>query len=640
MQTIIMITFSVLSIVIILITGLLLYVRFSDQARQKEVDSTTETIRQTRETMEDYLMRMRQISDTVYYSVVKENDFSNKTQDIHNGMNILYEGNKDNLNSIAIYNNYGSLMVAEPVATQKEDPDVTHQAWFKQAMDEMENTHFSTPHIQNLFDNGNMRYDWVISLSRAVELDVDGQTQLGVLLVDMDYYRISHMMEQLNAQNNEKYYYLCDSQGNIIYHPDQIQINKGITKENNIAVANYKEGVHEEKFNGEKRKVIVNDISYTGWKLVGVVPASTFTQDMLQTGLFFGLFMVLMAMVLVAINRLISLKISRPLQQLNASVVKYETGEKPEIYMGGSSEIRHLAQSIQQSYEQIDVLMQEIIVEHNERRKSELDVLQSQINPHFLYNTLESITWMIEGEQNDKAVFMITQLAKLFRISLSKGRSVITVRDELQHAKSYINIQNERYKDAVTVEFNIDDSLYDYCIVKLVLQPILENAFNYALRDQEDEGLIVISGKLLDGNLEFAVKDNGMGMTEEQVQLILTDSIQAHKKGSGVGLVNVNKRLKLFFGAEYGLAVESKPDEGTMVTLKLPAIAYTEENRVILEQGYKFGGEEIIDGKKVGPDGGLGAEQTSEPVNPNQTTAVQKNSSPDDHPNGGDADEK
>ena len=602
MQSIIMMTFSVLSILIILITGLLLYLRFSDLSRQKEVDSTIETVRQTKETMEDYLMQMRQISDTVYYNVVKENDFSTQTQDISTGMNILYEGNKDNLSSIAIYNNYGSLVMAEPVALQKENPDITNQAWFKQAMGEMENVHFSTPHVQNLFDSGNMSYEWVISLSRAVDLDIEGQTQLGVLLVDMDYYRISHMMEQLNAQNSTKYYYLTDSQGQIIYHPDKVQINKGITAENNKAIASYKEGTYDEKFKGERRKVIVNDISYTGWKLVGVVPASTFTQDMLQTGLFFGLYMVLMAMVLVVINRMISLKISRPLQQLNDSVMKYETGEKPEIYLGGSSEIRHLSQSIQQSYEQIDILMKEIIVEHNERRKSELDVLQSQINPHFLYNTLESITWMIEGEQNDKAVFMITQLAKLFRISLSKGRSVITIADELQHAQSYMNIQNQRYKDAVTVTFAVDPELNGYCIVKLVLQPILENSLNYALRDSEDEGEIVVAGKLEDGAIILTVTDNGMGMSEQQVQLILTDSLDAHKKGSGVGLVNVDKRIKLFFGEEYGLTIESALDEGTSVAIKIPAILYTEENRMVLEQGYKFGGEDIIDGKKGDAD--------------------------------------
>ena len=145
--------------------------------------------------------------------------------------------------------------------------------------------------------------------------------------------------------------------------------------------------------------------------------------------------------------------------KLNASVLEYEAGEKPEVYIGGAEEIRYLGYSIQKSYEQIDELMKEIIIEQNERRKSELDALQSQINPHFLYNTLDSITWMIEDGRNDEAAFMISQLAKLFRISLSKGHTVINIRDELQHARSYMNIQKIRYKNAFSVTFDVDDSL-------------------------------------------------------------------------------------------------------------------------------------------------------------------------------------
>lgn len=597
MQSILMLTFSVLSVLIILITGVLLYQRFSAISRQKEVASTQEMIGQTKEAMDDYLMRMRQISDTAYYNVVKENDFSNQMQTIHSGMNILYEGNKDDLASIAIYNNFGSLVLAEPVASQKEDPDVTNQEWYQQALSEMENIHFSTPHIQNLFDNGTMRYEWVISLARAVELNNSGESQLGVLLVDMDYYKISHMLEQLNSQSSKKYYYLCDSAGNIIYHPKQVQISKKIVPENNSAIVHYQEGVHDEYFQGAARKVLVSDISYTGWKLVGVIPAATFTQDTFQTGLFIALYVVLMAMVLVVINRMISLRISRPLQKLNASVMEYEAGagEKPAIYLGGSTEIRHLGQSIQQSYEQIDQLMKEIILEHNERRKSELDVLQSQINPHFLYNTLESITWMIEGEENDRAVFMITQLAKLFRISLSKGRTIIPVADELQHAKSYMNIQKQRYKEAIAVTFEVEPALNQLCIVKLVLQPILENSLNYALKGLDDSGEIKVVGRLVAGDIVLTVTDNGIGIAPDEIDLLLTDRPEAHKKGSGVGLVNVHKRIQLFFGKEYGVTITSKLDEGTTVTIKIPAIPYTEENRQILEQGYNFGGEAMIE---------------------------------------------
>ena len=155
---------------------------------------------------------MRQISDAVYYNVIKENDFDRNRQDIQRGMNLLYEANKGNLRSIAIYNNYGSLIAAEPVAAQKEDPDVTSRNWYQQAVEEMENMHFSTPHIQNLFNDTTYRYYWVISLSRAVELTNQGGAQTGVLLVDMEFSSISRMMNQINDINNGQYYYLCDSE--------------------------------------------------------------------------------------------------------------------------------------------------------------------------------------------------------------------------------------------------------------------------------------------------------------------------------------------------------------------------------------------------------------------------------------------
>ena len=536
---------------------------------------------------------MRQISDAVYYNVVKENDFHDAREEIQKGMNLLYEANRDKLRTIAIYNSDGSLMAAEPVATQKEDPDVTRQEWYQSAMEEMENIHFSTPHIQNLFEDSTFRYYWVISSSRVVELTENRDSQMGVLLVDMDFSSISRMMNQINEVGNGQYYYLCNSDGDIIYHPRQIQISDGISRENSIKAASYKDGVYDETFEGTQRKVIVNTISYTGWKLVGVIPYSIFTHEMLNIRYFIAMVTLLMAMMLTIINRVVAERISRPIRKLNHSVMEYEAGKKPEIYIGGSWEIRHLGYSIQSSYEKSEKLMQEIVWEQNERRKSELDALQSQINPHFLYNALDSITWMIEGERNDEAAFMISQLAKLFRISLSKGHTIISVKDELQHAQSYMNIQRVRYKDAFSVTFDVEPELEKYCAVKLTLQPILENAINYGVDPMDDCGEIRVCVRKEGELLVLSVEDNGIGMSEEEVELLLTDNNRVPKHGSGVGLINIHNRLQILFGKEYGLVIESEPDEGTRVSIQIPAILYTEENRKILEKGYLFSKEEI-----------------------------------------------
>lgn len=602
-QSTLMTVFSLISVLTMLLMGVLMYMRFSMLSRQETIESSRKLMEQTGESMEDYLVNMRQISDAVYYNVVKENDFYDEKEDIQRGMNLLYEANRDKLRTIAIYNRDGSLVAAEPVASQKEDPDVTRQEWYQKAVDKMENIHFSIPHIQNLFDDNSFRYYWVISSSRAVELTENRNSQTGVLLVDMDFSSISRMMKQINEVSNGQYYYLCDNNGQIIYHPRQIQISDGISKENSVEAASYKDGVYDEEFEGIRRKVIVNTISYTGWKLVGVIPYSLFSHEMINIRYFIGMVILLMAMMLIIINRVVTQRISRPILKLNNSVMEYEAGKKPEIYIGGSSEIRHLGYSIQSSYEKSEKLMQEIVWEQNERRKSELDALQSQINPHFLYNALDSITWMIEGERNDEAAFMISQLAKLFRISLSKGHTIISVRDELQHAKSYMNIQRIRYKDAFSVTFDVDPELEEYCAVKLTLQPILENSINYGVDPMDDCGEIFIRVKKEDDMLILSVEDNGIGMSQEEVSLLLTDSNRKRKHGSGVGLININNRVQILFGKEYGLLIESEPDEGTRVSIRIPAIPYTEENRKILEKGYLFSKEEIEKKRNAGEEG-------------------------------------
>ncbi len=591
-QSTIMAAFSLISVFIMLVMGIIMYNRFLSIIREENVQNTQKLIEQTGKSLEDYLVSMRQISDALYYNTIKESEFSRDVQDIQVKMNLLYEANKDKLRSIALYNNKGTLMMAEPVANQKENVDITGQEWFEQAMNKTENMHFSTPHIQNLFDDGTQHYYWVISLSRAVEITDSGVVQTGVLLVDMDFSGISWMMKQINTSNNGQYYYLCDSSGEIIYHPRQIQISEGLYKENTDVNGKYENGVYDEYFAGNSRKVVVDTISYTGWKLVGVIPYDSFTKGMLNMQYFVALLILLTFMMLMAVNRIVSVRISSPIMKLNDSVKEYEAGEKPEIYIGGSLEIRHLGYSIQKSYERIDTLMKEIVVEQNERRKSELDALQSQINPHFLYNALDSIIWMIEGERNEEASFMISQLAKLFRISLSKGRTVIPVRDELQHARSYMNIQKIRYKNTFSVDFQVDPDIEDCCTVKLILQPILENAINYGVSSMDDCGEIIVTGKRENGNIILAVEDNGLGMSGEEAALVLTDGSRVHKKGSGVGLVNVNNRIKILFGKEYGLTIESEPDEGTKVSICIPEIPYTEENRKILEQGHILRGEE------------------------------------------------
>lgn len=589
-QSVIMAALSLMTVVISVTIGLLLYNRYEMLIRQNDIRDTQNQLERLVNTVEQYLKDMRKISDSANYNIIQTFDVS--SPEFNQQLSFLYDSNKDKIQSIALYDTEGELMAAEPVILQKKGVNARQQPWFTQAMAEIENMHFSTPHIQNLFQDDAKRYHFVISLSRAVDVIDGDRPENGVLLVDLKYSYLEEMMNRMNDSNRGRYYYVCDGAGNLIYHPYYNKINKGLFRENTDIVCTSEDGVYKKmrSEDGNKQTVIISTIAYTGWKMVGVVRQDARTDSLEQFRIYMVVIVIMLIMMLLLVNRIVSKKISSPILKLDASVRAYEAGEKPDIYIGGSYEIRHLGNSIQSSYEEIERLMKEIMEEQNERRKSELAALQSQINPHFLYNTLESITWMIESGKNQDAVFMISELAKLFRISLSRGKTIISIKDELQHCRNYMNIQKYRYKERFETEYDISEEIYSFCTVKLILQPILENAIYYGVgdMDKDEDPRIVVRGWKQEQDIYIAVSDNGIGMRHEDVENILTGNQKAIKHGSGVGLINVHTRIRLMFGKKYGLIVESEPDEGTTVTIHLPAVPYTRENCEALETPEKL----------------------------------------------------
>ena len=221
--------------------------------------------------------------------------------------------------------------------------------------------------------------------------------------------------------------------------------------------------------------------------------------------------------------------------------------------------------------------MEDIVTEHESKRKSEFDTLQSQINPHFLYNTLDIIVWMIENEQKQEAVKIVTALARFFRISLSKGKSIITVRDELEHVRNYLTIQQMRFKNKFTYTIEAGEDVMELVSLKLMLQPLVENAIYHGMEFMDGDGEICVEVHREDDELWFRISDNGLGMTAEQAAGLLGEKHHvSSKRGSGIGVKNVNERIKLYFGEDYGLQIQSEPDEGTVVRIHLPAKLYTE----------------------------------------------------------------
>lgn len=583
-QSIILSVLMTLSLVTVTVMGFLLYHRFKLASDKSAVANTEMTVESTIDRLNSSLLDLRQISDAANYNIVQEYDIS--SQEFTRQFSMLYETNVDKIQSLALYGYDGMLIESEPVATVKDNVKVADQKWYQDARSEIENIHFSTPHVQNLFDDGTFRYHRVVSLSRSVDINDGSTSGSGVLLVDMKYSVLEDMLERINETSSGIYYYLCSRDGEIIYHPRWTEINRGLFKEKNNRVASYEDGIYEMKTDGQKENIVVGSVAYTGWKLIGVVPESVQETSINKFRYYIITTILILVMMLLQVNRFISRKISRPIRELDESVKAYEAGAMPDIYIGGSAEIRHLGYSVQKSYEQIEALMKEIIQQQTERRKSELDALQSQINPHFLYNTLESITWMIEAQRNKEAVVMISELAKLLRVSLSRGKTIISIGDELQHSRSYMNIQRVRYKERFKVEFLIDEEIKNYCIVKLVIQPLLENAIYYGVgnMDEDDDGQILIRGEKKGEDIYISIEDNGMGMPEDIRSNILTDNSKVPKHGSGVGVINVHSRISLMFGPEYGLEVYSELDEGTKVVIHIPAIPYTKENAEQLEK--------------------------------------------------------
>lgn len=583
-QSIILSVLMTLSLVTVTVMGFLLYHRFKLASDKSAVANTEMTVESTIDRLNSSLLDLRQISDAANYNIVQEYDIS--SQEFTRQFSMLYETNVDKIQSLALYGYDGMLIESEPVATVKDNVKVADQKWYQNARSEIENIHFSTPHVQNLFDDGTFRYHRVVSLSRSVDINDGSTSGSGVLLVDMKYSVLEDMLERINETSSGIYYYLCSRDGEIIYHPRWTEINRGLFKEKNNKVASYEDGIYEMKTDGQKENIVVGSVAYTGWKLIGVVPESVQETSINKFRYYIITTTLILVMMLLQVNRFISRKISRPIRELDESVKAYEAGAMPDIYIGGSAEIRHLGYSVQKSYEQIEALMKEIIQQQTERRKSELDALQSQINPHFLYNTLESITWMIEAQRNKEAVVMISELAKLLRVSLSRGKTIISIGDELQHSRSYMNIQRVRYKERFKVEFLIDEEIKNYCIVKLVIQPLLENAIYYGVgnMDEDDDGQILIRGEKKGEDIYISIEDNGMGMPEDIRSNILTDNSKVPKHGSGVGVINVHSRISLMFGPEYGLEVYSELDEGTKVVIHIPAIPYTKENAEQLEK--------------------------------------------------------
>ena len=271
------------------------------------------------------------------------------------------------------------------------------------------------------------------------------------------------------------------------------------------------------------------------------------------------------------ISSMLSRAITRPLRQLTESMSRVEKGQfdRANVYVTMENEIGSLEKSYNLMTERIHTLMEENVYEQEQKRKSELRALQAQINPHFLYNTLDSIIWMSEAGQNDEVVEMTSALAKLLRQSISNDNEQVELVQEMEYVRNYLTIQKMRYQDKLEYDIAIEPMVSHVQIVKLVLQPIVENAIYHGIKYKESKGNLWIRAYADGKDVCIAVEDDGIGMDDSVLGTIF-DEKEKSRKQNGVGVSNVQKRLKLYYGEEYGIIYESRPGEGTRAVIRIP----------------------------------------------------------------------
>lgn len=415
--------------------------------------------------------------------------------------------------------------------------------------------------------------EYKILVGKMIMHSIGGGFEYGILLVEYNFQTLVNISKSTNLGDGGAIYIL-DSDYSMIYsmqngtspylREKQLEcisdliIGNTILKDGNISYSIY-----------------VQTLTNTRWK-IGICPNVTqafhdqMIYDISIVGI--GLFILLIAIMLATI---ISKRVTTPIGVLEKSMKELEDGNFDIVSKidekHSQVEIVRLNKNFNNMIARIKRLMDKVVEEQTAQRKSELKALQNQINPHFLYNTLDSIVFMAESGQMDEVRTMVVALAKFFRISISKGKTIITVKEELEHVKNYMIIESIRYKDTFTFHIDLEEGCEDYLAMKLMLQPFVENSIYHGLKNLEDEGIIDIKVYKEDDFLYYVVKDNGYGMRKSKIDE-LYERMRNDDVTNSVGIKNVYQRLKLYFGDKADIIIESELDEYTKFIIKTPII--------------------------------------------------------------------
>ncbi|MFD0672958.1 cache domain-containing protein [Cohnella sp. GCM10027633] len=470
---------------------------------------------------------------------------------------------REDIASIVFVGENGYIVSDREVSDFKPVADLKTQDWYANAMKAGGKVAISSSHVQHIFKK---EYRWVVSISR--QLGKAGEPGSGVLMVDLNLNVINNLCKQIQI-GKSGYVFILDPAGDLIYHPQQQLLYSRLKSEAIPELLAASDNAAQIKQDGKLYTVRTNEF---GWKVIGVTYPDELVGNKKEIRTTSVVAALLFLAVALAISVLLSFRLTKPIKRLESLMKKVEKGDFGiRVEVERADEIGKLSRSFNLMIGKIKELMEQIVQEQEMKRISELKAMQAQIHPHFLYNTLDSIIWMAEMGKMAEVVKMTTALAKLFRASISKGEELVPIETELEHIQNYLTIQNIRYKNKFTYEIDVDPGLYACKTLKIVLQPLVENAIYHGLKQQAVVGCIRITGRLEQGTIVLKVIDDGVGMSEEQA-LALTNAFRTGDGGKGVGLPNVNHRIRLYFGESYGLEIESELEEGTTVTLRIPQI--------------------------------------------------------------------
>lgn len=441
------------------------------------------------------------------------------------------------------------------------------EIWFKTALQKREIFYFSAPHMNSITAQ---RKEEVISVSKAVEYSENGVKKVGVLLIELNFRTIGGLADKMNLGVGG-HILIVNDDDSIVYSslPQYGRIpseSMAITKQRYF-------GGFKAKIAHNEMYVNINTLSHTRWRIVSVTNIDDIAKTKRQM-VALSVFIFLLSLAGAAsVDYLISIRISRPLNQLQETITSIESGNfLTKAKTSGQKEVVLLAKSFNNMIDEIRSLMDRVVAEQRDKRKTELRALQNQINPHFLYNTLDSIVWLAENQRTRDVITTVIALARFFRISISKGEIFIPVRDEIEHISNYLTIQKIRYINRFEYVIEIDEGILDLKVMKLMLQPIVENAIYHGIGDESE--IITIRGYRDGAFLVFEVENTGYGLTEDKIREIYEGLKGDGNKG--VGIRNVYQRLKIYYGEEADIRIKSVLDERTTVSLLIPLEARAE----------------------------------------------------------------